>query len=404
MKISALFTKTQNFDPKDEESLNARLLLRAGFVHKIMAGVYGYLPLGLSVLRKIEEVVRRKMTAYGGTEIYMSALHPRAAWEVTGRYDTIDVLFRFTSFYSKSDYVLGPTHEEIVTPLVKAHTFSYRDLPVSVYQFQWKFRDEKRAKSGLLRGREFYMKDLYSFHEEEADLDSYYDLMAKAYAEIFEELGIGDRTFLTFASGGTFSKYSHEFQMLTDAGEDIIHLCENCRVAVNDEIHEEQNTCPSCGSGNLLPKKAAEVGNIFKLGDKFSKAFDFKFKDKNGEAKNPVMGCYGIGVSRLVGAVVEANHDDRGMIWPEEIAPYKFHLIETKKGLGEAVYHKMIDDGLSVLYDDRDISAGEKFAEADLIGLPYRLVVSDKTAGNIEVKRRKDKETEILEYEAVRKL
>lgn len=404
MKTSALFTKTQSFDPKDEESLNAKLLLRAGFVWKIMAGVYSYLPLGLMVLRNVENVIRRKMEEYGGTEIYMNALHPRSAWEVTGRYDTIDVLFRFTSFFSQNDYVLGPTHEEIVTPLVKGHTFSYRDLPVSVFQFQWKFRDEKRAKSGLLRGREFYMKDLYSFHADDADLGAYYDRMTEAYTDIFNELGIGDRTFLTFASGGTFSKYSHEFQMLTEAGEDLIHLCENCRVAVNDEIYEEQNTCPSCGSANLIPKKAAEVGNIFKLGDKFSKAFEFKFKDKSGESKYPVMGCYGIGVSRLVGAVVEANHDDRGMIWPEEIAPFKFHLVETKKGLGEEIYRKMTADGLSVLYDDREVSAGEKFADADLIGLPYRLVVSDKTAGKIEVKRRKEKEVEILDYEAVREL
>lgn len=404
MKQSTLFSKTQKFNPQDEESLNAKLLLRAGYVYKIMAGVYSFLPLGLMTLKNIENIVRKHMVSAGGSEIYMSALHPKSAWEVTGRYDTLDVLFRFTSFYSRTDYVLGPTHEEIVTPLVKTNVSSYRDLPVSVFQFQWKFRDEKRAKSGLMRGREFYMKDLYSFHTNQEDLDNYYETMIKAYTEVFKELGIGDKTVLTYAAGGTFSKYSHEFQMITDAGEDLIHLCEKCRVAVNDEIYEELNTCPVCGEKNLQPIKAAEVGNIFKLGTKFSKAFDMKFKDKDGESKEVIMGCYGIGVSRLLGAIVEASHDDKGMILPEGVAPFKFHLIETKKGLGEELYKKMTDEGLSVLYDDRDVSAGEKFADADLLGLPIRLVVSEKLGDKIEVKRRAKEELEILNYEDIRKL
>ena len=404
MKQSSLFSKTQKFNPQDEESLNAKLLLRAGYVYKIMAGVYSYLPLGLMALKNIENIIRKHMVAAGGSEIYMSALHPKSAWEVTGRYDTLDVLFRFTSFYSRTDYVLGPTHEEIVTPLVKANVSSYRDLPISVFQFQWKFRDEKRAKSGLMRGREFYMKDLYSFHTNQEDLDDYYEKMTKAYTAVFQELGIGDKTVLTYASGGTFAKYSHEFQMITDAGEDLIHLCEKCHVAVNDEIYEEQNTCPVCGEKNLQPIKAAEVGNIFKLGTKFSKAFEMKFKDQNGETKEAIMGCYGIGVSRLLGAIVEASHDDKGIILPEGVAPFKFHLIETKKGLGQELYEKMTGEGMSVLYDDRDVSAGEKFADADLLGLPIRLVVSEKLGDKIEVKRRAKEELEILNYEDIRKL
>ena len=233
MKQSELFVKTRLEDPQGEESLNAKLLIRAGFVHKVMAGVYAFLPLGLRVMKKIEGAVRKEMEAVGGQEVLMSALQPRSDWEKTGRYDSLDVLFRFTSHYTQADYVLGPTHEEQVTPMLKQHIFSYRDLPVRVFQFQNKFRDEKRAKSGVLRGREFFMKDFYSFHADEEDLDKFYDVMAEAYKRVFDSVGIGDKTHFTFASGGTFSKYSHEFQTVTPAGEDIIHVCEDCGAAVN---------------------------------------------------------------------------------------------------------------------------------------------------------------------------
>ncbi|MDD4931049.1 MAG: His/Gly/Thr/Pro-type tRNA ligase C-terminal domain-containing protein [Candidatus Colwellbacteria bacterium] len=404
MKQSNLFTKTSKDDPRDEESLNAKLLMRAGFVHKVMAGVYAFLPLGLRVLRKIEGVIREEMEKMGGNEVLMSALQSKADWETTGRFNTVDVLFKFTSFYSKNDYVLGPTHEEEVTPLLKQHIFSYRDLPAYVFQFQNKFRDEKRAKSGVLRGREFIMKDLYSFHSDEVDLDSYYERMKDAYERIFEKLGIGEKTYLTFASGGTFSKYSHEFQTLTSAGEDIIHICDDCRVAVNDEVMADAGGCPKCGKKDLRTEKAIEVGNIFKLMDKFSVPFDLKFKDVEGAEKNVLMGCYGIGINRCLGTIVEVSHDEKGMIWPSSVAPFRFHLLEMKPGLGKDVYDRLVTDGFEVLYDDRDVSAGEKFADADLIGIPWRLVVSDRNKDKIEIKRRNEEKTELVDYETVCRL
>jgi prolyl-tRNA synthetase len=317
--------------------------------------------------------------------------------------DEFDVLFKFTSHYSGNDYVLGPTHEEELTPLMRQHLFSYRDLPAYVFQFQNKFRDEKRAKSGLLRGREFFMKDFYSFHATEDELDSYYDSMKDAYVEIFEEVGIGDRTYLTLASGGTFAKYSHEFQTLTEAGEDIIHICDSCHAAVNEEVLESGSACPLCGKKDLHAEKAIEVGNIFKLRDRFSAPFDLNFKDENGEVKKVMMGCYGIGINRLIGAVVEASHDARGIIWPEGIAPFKFHLIESKKGEAEKVYGDLVKDGFDVLYDDRDVGLGEKFADADLMGIPWRLVVSPRTEGRIEVKKRNEEKAELFDYEDIRK-
>jgi prolyl-tRNA synthetase len=404
MRQSKLFTKTVKDDPKDEESLNARLLIRAGFVYKVMAGVYAFLPLGLRVMRKVEKIVREEMEKMEGEEILMSSLQPKNNWEMTGRWDSLDVLFRFTSHYSGNEYILGPTHEEEVTPMAKQHIFSYRDLPVYVFQFQNKFRDEKRAKSGLLRGREFFMKDFYSFHSDEEDLDSYYDRMTEAYQRVFEKAGIGDKTYLTFASGGTFSKYSHEFQTLSLAGEDTVHVCDACKIAVNEEVMEDiAGACPKCGNKNLRPEKSIEVGNIFKIKDKYSAPFGLKFKDEEGKVKNVIMGCYGIGINRLVGTIAEVSHDDRGVIWPESVAPFKFHLIESKSGEGAHIYEALVKDGLDVLYDDRNIGLGEKFADADLIGIPYRLVVSPRTEGKVEVKKRNEDKTELLDYENIRK-
>lgn len=405
MKQSDLFVKTLKEDPKDEESLNAKLLIRAGFAHKVMAGVYAFLPLGLRVMRKIENIIREEMEKMGGSEILMSALQPKANWETTGRWDDLDVLFRFTSHYSKNEYVLGPTHEEEVTPILKQHIFSYRDLPVYVFQFQNKFRDEKRAKSGLLRGREFFMKDFYSFHADEADLDEYYDRMAEAYKRVFERLGIGDKTYLTFASGGTFAKYSHEFQTVTPAGEDIIYICDKCGIAVNEEVIEDvDHACPQCSAKDLRKEKSIEVGNIFKIKDKYSAPFELNFKDNEGSEKTVLMGCYGIGVNRCLGTIVEASHDDKGIVWPESVAPVRFHLIEMKPGLGEALYREMIADGYEVLYDDRDVSAGEKFKDADLLGIPWRLVVSERNKEKIEIKRRNEEQTLLVDYADIRRL
>lgn len=404
MKQSLLFTKTLHQAPKDEEATNANLLIQAGFVDKVMAGVYNLLPLGFRVLRKIEKIIREEMIAVGGQELVLSSLQPKKNWEQTGRWDRLDILFRFTSFHSKNEYALGPTHEEIIVPLLKKYISSYRDLPAYVFQIQNKFRDEKRAKSGLLRGREFIMKDLYSFHADEKDLDAYYEKVKKAYLKIFRRVGLGKLTYLTFASGGTFSQYSHEFQTLAQNGEDTIHLCDKCLVAINQEIIKQQKICPVCSGSNLQEKSATEIGNIFKLKTKFSEVFELFYKDKRGQNQKVYMGCYGIGLTRLIGAIVEVFHDKKGIIWPVEIAPFKFHLIELKQGLAKKIYEQSQKDGLEVLYDDRlNASIGEKLNDADLIGLPYRLVVSDKTKNKIEIKKRGQNKVKLIKYEDLRK-
>ncbi len=398
MLQSELFARTERNAPKDEVSLNAQLLIRAGFVDKLMAGVYSYLPLGLKTLRRIEQVVREEMVAVGGQEILMPSLHPKANWVQTGRWDTNDVLFRFLSHYTQTEYALGPTHEEVVAPLAKRVVFSYHDLPKNVFQIQTKFRDEKRAKSGLLRGREFLMKDLYSFHADDADLDRYYEIVKAAYQNVFKRLGIGDSTYFTFASGGTFSKYSHEFQTLTSAGEDTIYLCEKCRIAVNKEIIAEQPTCPDCGNKELKEEVAAEVGNIFKLKTKYSAPFELKYKDEKGDLNDVIMGCYGIGISRLMAVIVEKCHDEKGIIWPASVAPMTVHLLELNGVSAKNLYEDLSARGVEVLYDDRDVSAGEKFSDADLIGLPIRLVVSPKTGDKIEVKLRNEQSSRLITH------
>lgn len=406
MRQSQLFTRTVKELPKDETSYNAQALIRAGFIDKVAAGIYSYLPLGKRVLDKICRVIREEMDAIGGQEILMSALIPKENMEASGRWAAFDVLFRLNGGDDK-EYALGATHEEIVSPLVKKFICSYKDLPkftpankskkivetfpLSVYQIQTKFRNEKRAKAGLLRGREFLMKDLYSFHTDQADLDAYYEKVIAAYEKIYQRLGIGDVTYKTYAAGGTFSKYSHEFQTVTEAGEDLIYVCEKCRVAVNKEIITEQDSCPICGHKELTEKKAIEVGNIFKLGTKFSAPFNISYKDSAGRENTPIMGCYGMGPSRIMGAIVEVYHDVKGIIWPESIAPFKIHLLSLNENEAAArIYADLSLAGLEVLYDDRELSAGEKFADADLIGCPHRLVVSKKTLGadSVEIKRR----------------
>lgn len=400
MKQSELFTKILREAPKEEISLNSQLLIRAGFVDKLMAGVYTFLPLGLKVMTKIENIIREEMNAIGGQEILMPALHPKENWEKTGRWK-YEEMFKLKNRQDK-DFSLGWTHEEIVTPLVQRFIHSYKDLPLHVYQIQDKFRDELRAKSGLLRGIEFIMKDLYSFHADEKDLDEFYEKAKGAYARIFERCGLGDKTYLTLASGGTFSKYSHEFQTVTPYGEDEIYLCSKCRVAVNKEIIKEQSVCPECKSAKLEQQKAIEVGNIFKLKEKYTQAFDLKFKDKDGKDKMVLMGCYGIGLSRLMGAVVEVHHDDKGIIWPEGVAPFAYHLIQIGDSPAVAkaaqnLYRDLQKQSVEVLYDDRDKSPGEKFAESDLMGIPVRIVVSERTLekNSVEIKKRDKNEVKL---------
>ena len=398
MRQSQLFSKTIKEVPKDETSYNAQTLIRAGFIDKVAAGVYSYLPLGKRVLDKINNIIREEMDAIGGQEILMTALVPKANLETSGRWDSFDVLFRLQG-NDQREYALGATHEEIVAPLAKKFINSYKDLPFAAYQIQTKFRNEKRAKAGLLRGREFLMKDLYSFHANQEDLDNYYERVTKAYQRIYERLGLGELTYITYASGGSFSKYSHEFQTVSEVGEDTIYVCEKCHVAINKEIIAEQKVCPLCSNEHLIEKKAIEVGNIFKLGTRFSEPFAVRYKDKDGQEQPVIMGCYGIGPSRLMGIIAEIYHDKKGIIWPENIAPYQIHLLSLNKNEeADQVYNNLKQAGFEVLYDDRDLSAGEKFTDADLISCPIRLVLSNKTLSNqqIELKKRNSEHLELI--------
>lgn len=403
-----LFTKTLREDPKDEESLNARYLIRAGFIDKLMAGVYNFLPLGLRVLKKIERIVREEIDAIGARELLMPALHPLENYIKTGR-DKIDILFH-TQAVGGQKMVLGQSHEEIVVPLAKKFIQSYRDLPVAAYQIQTKFRNELRVKSGIFRGREFGMKDLYSFHASDEDFKAYYDRVQQAYKKIFDRVGIGKKTYFTYASGGTFSEYSHEFQTLTAAGEDTIYICMRCNTAVNDEIIGKLGkACPHCKSGDFSVEKSIEVANIFPLGTRFSDAFELTYSDPEGMARSIIMGCYGIGISRLMGAIAELYNDERGLSWPLEVAPFKVHLISLHpdRDHAEKIYQKLNAKHVEVLFDDReDKTAGEKFADADLIGIPWRIVVSEKTVSNdkVEVKKRSEEEGTLMDIESFIKI
>jgi len=403
MRQSQLFTKTRKEAPSDEVAKNAQLLIRAGFVHKEMAGVYSYLPLGLRVLNKINNIIREEMNAIGGVELFLTALQPKEKWEKTERFNE-DVWFK-TKLANGTELGLGFTHEEALTNIMRDHINSFRDLPAYPYQIQTKFRNEVRSKSGIMRGREFLMKDLYSFNETEEDLEKFYEQAAEAYMRIFKRAGIGDKTYRTFAAGGTFSKFSDEFQTLSDAGEDTIYIDEEKNIAINEEVYTDEVIADLGLNKNKLRKeKSIEVGNIFKLGTRFSEALDLKYKTSDGEAKPVIMGSYGIGPGRLMGTVVELTSDENGLVWPEEVAPFDIHLVEIAsdnpevKKATEALYKKLVGAGKEVLYDDRDIRAGEKFSDSDLIGIPTRVVIGEKTLaeGKFEVKRRRGGETTML--------
>lgn len=405
MKYSKLFGKTSRQVPKDETSISARLLMRGGFIRKEVAGVYNYLPLGLRVLNKISQIVREEMNAAGGQEVLLSSLQNKASWEKTGRWKSFDVLFRLKS-ERETEYALGPTHEEVLVPLVASFVASYRDLPLYLYQIQNKFRDEPRAKAGLLRGREFLMKDLYSFHTNEDDMMKYYEKMKKAYQTVFKRLGL--EAIETKAGGGTFSDFSHEYQVICESGEDEIVYCPGGDYSENVEIATAK-AGQQCvlGHGPLVKSKTIEVGNIFPLKDKFSKAFNLTFKDRDGLDKHVIMGCYGIGISRLMGAIVEVSHDDNGIIWPKSVAPFDVHLVHIEdpgtEPWAKEAYEKLTKAGVGVLWDDRvDASAGEKFADADLIGIPIRLVVSKKVGkGKVEWKERSSAKVVVKNLEQV---
>lgn len=388
MRLSNLFTRTTKDNPADEVSVNAQLLERAGFVYKNGAGIYSYMPLGWRVIEKIKKIIKEEMDAIGGQEMLMPALIDKKYYESAGRAD-IKIGFKT----GDDAFILGWSHEEILTAMAGRYISSYKDLPFSVYQIQTKFRNEARAKSGLLRGREFMMKDMYSFHASESDFVEYYDRVAKAYINIFERCGL--QSYYTLAAGGDFTtSNTHEFQVLTKAGEDLIFLCPKCHWAINKEIAKQTTVCPKCGE-ELIEEKSIEVGNIFPLGTKYSEALNLQFTSEKGDKQHVIMGCYGIGLGRVMGTIVEVHHDDRGMMWPESVAPYKLHLIALEGGEAEA--EKLYTEG--ILFDDRkDKSAGEKFADADLIGCPVRLVVSKKSLeqNGVELKKRNEKESTIV--------
>ncbi len=403
MLQSKLFTKTRREAPQDEVSKNAELLIRAGFIHKDMAGVYSYLPLGLRVIEKIKTIIREEMNALGGEEVSLAALQNKDLWEKTGRWDdtVVDNWFK-TKFKSDSETALAITHEEPITNLMRDHVRSFRDLPAYVYQFQTKFRNEVRAKSGIMRGREFLMKDLYSFSRSVEEHDAFYEKSKKAYLNIFKRVGLSDKTFITFATGGIFSKYSHEFQTVCDAGEDIIYISKEKGIAINKEILDDENAAKDALTEigvtreSLVEAKAVEVGNIFALGTKFSEPLGLTFTDEAGDAKPVVMGCYGIGIPRLMGTIVEVMADEKGLVWPKEVTPFDVHVIILSQkdpqvcSYAEDLVSSLERSGNSVLVDDRDLRPGEKFADSDLIGIPKRIIISEKTlqSGQIEVKDR----------------
>jgi len=400
MKLSQLFTKTAKDISADETAVNAQLLIRGGFVYKNSAGVYSFLPLGLRVLRKISDIVRGEMNGIGGQELLMSALHEKHYLKATGRWD-VGVVYKVIAGDEKDpNFNISWTHEEVMSEIAARYVNSYRDLPFATYQIQTKFRHEPRAKSGLLRGREFLMKDLYSFHRDEADLNAYYDKVRDAYLRVFERCGL--KAIYTLAAGGDFTtNLTHEFQVVCPIGEDTIYVCSQCGYAENKEISKlkDGDSCEKC-AGTVKEEKAVEVGNIFRYGTKYSEPFGLKFVDEDGKQKYVVSGAYGIGISRLMATLIEVSHDDKGIIWPASVAPFTVHLVSIGQDeRAEKIYTMLTDAGIEVLYDDRqEKSAGEKFADADLIGCPIRVTIGSKTpAGNVEYKPRTQSDSSVID-------
>jgi len=412
MRMTHLFTKTSKTIPADETAKNAQLLIQGGFIHKEMAGVYAFLPLGKRVLDNIAQIVREEMNAVGGQEVQMTVLQPQDIFEKTDRWDDakVDNWFK-TSLKNGTELGMGLTHEEPIVDSLKDFINSYKDLPISIYQIQTKFRNELRAKSGLMRGREFTMKDMYSFARSQEEHTKIYEEVAEAYARVYQRLGIGDITYRTYADGGIFTtKFSDEFQTISPIGEDTIYVHEGRHIAVNKEIYTDENLAKvGLKKEELVEKRGVEVGNIFPLESKYSDALELFYSDEKGEQQSIIMGCYGIGISRLMGLLAEHFSDDRGLVWPVNVAPFRVvicQLGEDEEVVKAAydVYQKLTQAGIAVLYDDRtDARPGEKFADADLLGIPYRVVVSAKTvaANKFEVKKRTGSETELLNLEDV---
>ena len=400
--MSHLFTKTLKNAPADEIAKNAQLLIRAGYVYKVMAGVYAYTPLGSRVLEKIKQIIREEMNAAGGQEVIMTSLQTKETWERTGRWsdEAVDVWFK-TKLQDGTELGLAWSHEEAIMEMMQQFVKSYKDLPVSVYQFQTKLRNELRAKSGIMRGREFIMKDMYSLHATEEDMNACYDRMIDVYKRCYDRFGIGSDTFVTFASGGDFTKFSHEFQTICEAGEDVLYINDDKTIAVNEEVLDDAISELGVDKSTLQPVATAEVGNIFKFGAEKSEKMGIYFTDNDGKQQPIYLASYGIGVTRVMGVLVEKLADEKGIVWPVEIAPYKVYLVSIgAKGaeVAETLYQKLIQQGVEVLYDDRDVRPGEKFADAELMGIPYRVTVSDRLveAGQYEYTIRGNGETNLL--------
>jgi prolyl-tRNA synthetase len=410
MRRSQLFTKTRKEVPAEEESINAQLLLRAGYIHKEMAGVYAYLPLGIRVVENIKKIIREEMNELGAQELIMTNLQRREIWEITGRWDekVVDVWFK-TALQNGTPLGLAWSHEEPITNMMKNYISSYKDFPVNVYQFQTKLRNELRSKSGIMRGREFVMKDMYSYARSAEELQDFYDRTTAAYMKVFKRVGLGDITYVTAASGGAFTKFSHEFQTITDAGEDIIYVNREKGVAINEEVYNDDALAELGIKKEHLEKvKAAEVGNIFNFGTEKSEQMGLYFTDEDGKEKPVYLGSYGIGVTRLMGVIAEHFSDSKGIVWPKNIAPFDVYLARlggTDKIVKNAdeTYSRLTDAGISVLYDDRDVRAGEMFADADLMGIPVRLVISEKTLEQdaFELKKRTEDTTKLIPREDV---
>lgn len=404
MRQSILFPATRKEAPKDAESVNHKLLVRGGFMDQLMAGSWTLLPLGWRVITKINKIIREEINAIGGQEMLMPLLHPKEIWSETGRWDKADeIMYKLKDARGK-EYVLSFTHEEIVMDLLRKNIKSYQDLPVSVYHFSTKFRHELRAKSGILRGREFMMKDLYSAHATEESLMEFYEKAKNAYSKIFTRLGFNFK--VVEASGGVFTdRFTHEFQVLNANGEDVIYICDNCDFAQNKEIFEGKvgETCPKCKKGKISEEtKTIEVGNIFPLGTWYAERMRMFFTDRDGGKKPVWFGSYGIGPTRVMGTWVEVSHDDKGIIWSKEISPFDIHLVELPGAKNtEEVYEKLKEEDFDVLWDDRDVPAGEKFADSDLIGIPVRLVVSERNGDKIEWKERTSEKTELLDFDEI---
>lgn len=402
MRLSNLFTKTSKVAPSDEVAKNAQLLIRAGYVYKVMAGVYAYTSLGIKVLENIKQIVREEMNSIGGQELIMTALQKKDTWDLTGRWDdkAVDIWFK-TRLKDETEIGLAWSHEEAIIEMLKQFINSYKDLPIYVYQFQTKFRNELRSKSGIIRGREFLMKDMYSCCVDKAHHDEFYKKAIAAYNRVFDRLGVGNDTFVTFAPGGDFTKFSHEFQTICDAGEDIIYVQRDKKIAVNEEVMTDENLANLGVARQDMEKvKSAEVGNIFNFGIEKSEKMNFSFVDSSDKKQFVFLGSYGIGISRVMGVLVEKFADEKGIVWPESVAPAKVYLVgiggEEAKLKADELYETLLSKGIEVLYDDRDVRPGEKFADSELLGIPLRVTISDRLIA--------DNQYEVVERKTGKKL